>query len=104
MLETIVIGVVKVLAYLIGIAMAVWFYFSAQRQAKDPLKWAAIGAVIFYAVKLPWTLFVVKPNPQYGVMSGTLLSLSSTLVATAVVIAVWLIFLRPRRSHRGTPV
>lgn len=105
-MEPLLIGIVRILAYAMGLVVAVWFYRSAEKRAKDPIRWAAIGAAVFYTFKLPWTFFVVKANPQHGATAGLLLSLSSTLVGLIPVVALWFTRLRGdgKPPADGTPV
>ena len=41
--------------------IAIWFFKTAQRQGKPPLKWLFIGVMSYYLAAILWTFMVTPP-------------------------------------------
>ncbi len=44
-----------------AIALAIWFYTSAQSIGKNPVKWAGIGLLAYFISAALWTFLVTPP-------------------------------------------
>lgn len=57
----------RVLGGLIAIAIAIWFYRTAESKGANPLQWAIAGVVFYYVPMGLWTWFVMpkmmSPHP-----------------------------------------
>lgn len=46
---------------IVAIAIAVWYYFTAQKTGRNPVSWAVAGMVLYFTVALAWTYFITPP-------------------------------------------
>jgi len=90
----------------ISIAIAIWFYKTAESKGAPTFQWAFVGFVTYYLPNLIWTFWVAKPyvlklHAQNAGFTATLLGQSG--IALGVVIAgfVWFQVLRKLKNAAG---
>ncbi|QFY41286.1 hypothetical protein F6R98_00525 [Candidatus Methylospira mobilis] len=79
---------------LISIAVAFWFYRTANAKSAPALQWAGVGFITYLLPNLIWTFTLTKPlvkslHTQNAGFSATLVSHSGILVGVTVAVFVW---------------
>lgn len=92
----------RILGGLIAIAIAIWFYRTADAKGQDPFPWAVAGVIFYYLPMGLWTWLV---NPKIRMPHPTSegpslwLMLAPTLVGLAVSIALRQFVLLKTKPH-----
>jgi hypothetical protein len=90
----------------ISIAIAIWFYKTAESKGAPTFQWAFVGFVTYYLPNLIWTFWVAKPyvlqlHSQNAGFAATLVGQSGIFLGIAVAALVWFQVLRKLKSVNG---
>lgn len=92
---------------LIAVAIAIWFYTSAQSRGAPGVHWGFAGLISYYVPNFIWSLLVAKPwlaslHNQAAPIKTSLVGHSSILVGAACAWLVWTLSLRKIKSAEHT--
>lgn len=93
-----------VVAALVVISIAVWYFSTAERLGENGIKWALIGIVNYYLAAIPWRFLVAKPlQKMMGPGSNDLLynMTGFSVVIAGIALAV---YARSRLLVRGREI
>jgi len=84
---------------LIAVAIAIWFYKTAESKGAPAVQWGIAGLISFYVPNFIWSLVVAKPwlaslHNQGAPMKSSLVGHSSILVGAVCAWLIWSFFLR----------
>jgi hypothetical protein len=79
---------------IVAIAIAYWFYRTAEARSLPNFQWAAAGAIAYYVPNFIWSLAVAKPwadsyHPANAVGVAGMINFSSIFVGLAVAYLVY---------------
>ncbi len=79
---------------IIAIAIAYWFYRTAESRGLPNLQWAIAGIIAFYVPNFIWSLTIAKPwmntlHQANAAASASMVGFSSVFVGLAVALLVY---------------
>jgi uncharacterized membrane protein YgaE (UPF0421/DUF939 family) len=90
---------------IIAVALAFWYYRSAEARGLPNFQWAVAGLIAFYVPNFIWSLAVAKPmlntlHAQNATSAASFWGFSSVLVGAVAAVIVHYLFLK-RASVRA---
>jgi hypothetical protein len=84
---------------LIAVAIAYWFYRTAEARGLPNFQWAFAGLISFYIPNIVWSIFVAKPmmntlHAQNAAGTAGIVGYSSVFVGLAVALVVYFLVLK----------
>jgi hypothetical protein len=91
---------------IIAVAIAYWFYRTAEARGLPNFQWAVAGLISFYVPNFIWSLLVAKPmmntlHAQNATGTAGVVGYSSVFVGLAVALAVYFLVLKRATANPG---
>lgn len=90
-----------ILAAIVVISIAVWFYFTALKLGENGIKWALVGIVNYYLAAIPWRFFIAKPLQEMMGRGSNEMFYNLAGLSVVVAGAALAVFARSRLLVRG---
>lgn len=91
---------------IIAVAIAYWFYRTAEARGLPNFQWAVAGLISFYVPNFIWSLLVAKPmmntlHAQNATGTAGVVGYSSVFVGLAVALAVYFLVLKRATASKA---